>query len=162
MHGESRYQCNREGDMIMRKTMLILALLLVATTQVFGGRISAIEAPSMVYVPPPVLLQPRSGEVNLMGKEFLEFKWSPHEGASGFRDYYDFRIYNGYKTVQETLFFKERIAPDIYQYNIKADKFQDGATYTWAMRQVYTDGRKSPETHTSFKIIKTVAKKAAP
>jgi hypothetical protein len=144
----------------MRKTALILVLLcLMAVSEVSGGRMGAVEAPSMVYVPPPVLLQPRSGEVNLEGREFLEFKWSPHEGAGGFRDYYDFRLYNGYKTVEETLFFKERLSPDTYQYNIKADKFQGGAVYTWTMRQVYTDGRKSPQVHHSFRIIKNARSK---
>lgn len=143
----------------MRKILLILVLCLIITSRVSEGRVGAVEAPSMVYVPPPVLLQPRSGQVDLTGKEFLEFKWSPHEGASGFRDYYDFRIYNGYKTVEETLFFKEKLAPDTYQYNIKADKLQDGAVYTWTMRQVYSDGRKSPLAHNSFKIIKSITPK---
>lgn len=142
----------------MKKILLLLVLCLVAASQVSEGRIGAVEAPSMVYVPPPVLLQPRSGEVDLTGKEFLEFKWSPHEGAGGFRDYYDFRIYNGYQTVEETVFFKEKLSPDTYQYNIKAEKFRDGAVYTWTMRQVYTDGRKSPLVHNSFKIIKQIVK----
>lgn len=139
----------------MKKIILILVLCLVATAQASEGRMGVVEAPSAVSVPPPVLLQPRSEQVDLAGKEFLEFKWSPHEGASGFRDYYDFRIYNGYKTVEETLFFKEKLAPDTYQYNIKAEKFRDGAVYTWTMRQVYTDGRKSPLAHQSFKVIRT-------
>jgi hypothetical protein len=138
----------------MRKTLLLFVLCLVAISSVSEGRIGAVEAPSMVYVPPPVLLQPRSAEIDLTGQEYLEFKWSPHEGTSGFRDFYDFRIYNGYKTVQETLFFKEKLPPDTYQYNIKADKFREGAVYTWTMRQVYTDGRKSAQSHVSFRIIK--------
>lgn len=158
MYGKIRHQGSvKDGKMI--KILLILVLCLVAASQVSEGRVEAVEAPSMVYVPPPVLLQPRSGQVDLIGKEFLEFKWSPHEGASGFRDYYDFRIYNGYKTVEETLFFKEKLAPDTYQYNIKADKLQDGSVYTWTMRQVYTDGRKSPLAHNSFKIIKSITSK---
>lgn len=139
----------------MKKILLILVLYLISAIQVSEGRERFIEAPSAVFIPPPVLLQPRSDQVNLAGKEFLEFKWSPHEGAGGFRDYYDFRVYNGYKIVEETLFFKERLAPDTYQYNIKAERFKDGAVYTWTMRQIYTDGRKSPQAHQSFKIIKT-------
>lgn len=137
----------------MKKILLIMALYLVTAARIPEGRIGAVETPSMVYVPPPVLLQPRSGQIDLTGREFLEFKWSSHEGASGFRDFYDFRIYNGYKTVEEALFFKERLTPNTYQYNIKADKFRDGAVYTWTMRQVYTDGRKSPLAHNSFNII---------
>lgn len=138
----------------MKKILLIFAIGLIGISRISEGRMSMVEAPSADFIPPPVLLQPKSENVDLTDKEFLEFKWSPHEGASGFRDYYDFRIYNGYKTVEETLLFKEKLAPDTYQYNIKADRFQDGAVYTWTMRQLYTDGRKSAESHNSFKVIK--------
>jgi hypothetical protein len=105
-------------------------------------------------VPKPQLLSPRSGEVDLTGQDFLEFKWSPHEGNLTSRDYYDFRLYKGYDFLESALIFKQKVPPDIYVVRLRADMFTTGQVYTWSVRQVYTNGNKSHRSFQSFRVIK--------
>jgi hypothetical protein len=136
----------------MKKAALIMAVLLLAGPVFARGLMDRKELQSD-YVPPPVLLSPSTEDVDLTGKDILEFKWSPHEGIRGIREYYDFRLYKGYNTVESTLILKERLSGDTYQYNLAADKFEEGQTYTWTLRQVYSRLLKSDPSHASFKII---------
>jgi len=136
----------------MKKITLIMAILLLAGPVFARGMMDKEEIQSD-YVPPPVLLSPAAEQVDLAGKDTLEFKWSPHEGIRGIREYYDFRLYKGYNTVESALILKERLPGDTYQYNLASDKFEEGQTYTWTLRQVYSGLLKSDPGQVSFKII---------
>lgn len=105
-------------------------------------------------VPEPLLMSPITETVDLSGIKELEFRWSPHEGSLSDRDYYDFRLYKGYDTVETTLILKEKIPPRKYQISLKTDIFEDGQVYTWSLKQVYTGSRKSKKSYQSFKVIK--------
>ncbi|MGB2631281.1 MAG: hypothetical protein WBD24_05465 [Candidatus Omnitrophota bacterium] len=137
----------------MKKAIFSAAILLLATyayAQVsmssYGGRAD--------YVPMPRLLSPTTTEVNLSGKEALEFKWSPHEGLRLGRKYYDFRLYEGFDMLERTLLFKERVPGNKYEISLDAEMFLPGKVYTWSLRQVYRGVGKSRRSFHSFRVIK--------
>lgn len=140
----------------MKKIALLSLIFLFAFCSFAQGRrISGIEYYEE-RIPAPYLLSPIGGEVDLSDKDTLEFKWSPHEGASGFREYYDFRLYKGYSTVESTRILKQEVPSDNYQINLQSSLFEDGQIYTWTLRQVYSAGRKSDPSHASFRIKKVL------
>jgi len=106
------------------------------------------------FVPEPVLLYPTQEEADLTGKDSLEFRWSPHEGSPTRRDYYDFRLYKGYDMLESTLVFKQRVGPRESSTSLKSGMFENGAVYTWSLRQIYTGSVKSKKVFQSFRIIK--------
>jgi len=135
------------------KVMILLIMISLLPIPVFAKDLRDLEVQAD-YVPPPALIYPIGGEVSLGGKSVLQFKWSPHEGAGGGRDYYDFRLYKGYQMVESALFLKEKLAGDMYQYNISSDRFRENEVYTWALRQIYNPLRKSGWRYISFRVIK--------
>jgi len=139
----------------MNRIVLIIAVLLLSGPAFARGVIDNMDKGeiSSDFVPSPVLLSPATDEVDLTGKDTLEFKWSPQEGIRGIREYYDFRLYKGYNTVESALILKERLPGDTYQYNLTSDKFEEGQTYTWTLRQVYSGLLKSDPSQVSFKIM---------
>ena len=106
------------------------------------------------FVPEPRLLSPTGEEVDLTGRDSLEFRWSPHEGSPTGRDYYDFRLYKEYDMLESTLVFKQRVGPRESSIVLKSEMFASGAVYTWSLRQVYTGSVKSKKVFQSFRIIK--------
>lgn len=117
-----------------------------------GGRISRFAGDE--FVPEPRLIAPVTETVDLTGKASLEFKWSPHEGSAIDRDYYDFRLYEGYDMLESSLVFKKKVSPREFSITIPSETFKDGQSYTWSLRQVYTGSEKSRKSTQSFKIIK--------
>lgn len=105
-------------------------------------------------VPEPVLLSPTTESVDITGKDSLEFKWSPHEGTRSFRRFYDFRLYEGSNLVESALIYKEQIPPEQYAKSLPSNTFENGKVYTWTLRQVYDEGRKSLRSHNAFKVTK--------
>ena len=104
--------------------------------------------------PEPRLLAPIKEEVDLTGKDSLEFKWSPFEGQMWERRFYDFRLYKGYQLITSAEMYVQRVDPKKYSVVLAASLFEDGQIYTWAVRQVYYDLRKSDAVSVSFKVIK--------
>jgi hypothetical protein len=135
------------------KRILLITMILLLAAPIFAKDIKKMDY-EFSYIPPPELLYPIGGEVALTGQAFLGFKWSPHEGVSGSRDYYDFRLYKGYNMNEGALLLKVRVPGDIYQYNVNSDRFQDGQVYTWALKQVYNPLRQSDWRYISFKAVK--------
>ncbi|MFA5147433.1 MAG: hypothetical protein WC515_08680 [Candidatus Omnitrophota bacterium] len=138
----------------MRKRTIFLAVAALAllTEPLFAMRYRLQSEFEMV--PAPRLISPATEEVVLTGKGELEFKWSPHEGDSMRRAYYDFRLYEGYAMLDSSLILKRRTKSDEFSVTLKADMFRDGMVYTWSLRQVYTGSAKSDKVHQSFKVIK--------
>lgn len=104
--------------------------------------------------PEPWLLSPISETVDLTGKDTLTFKWRPDPGPLLLRKYYDFRLYKGYQTFESTQILKKQVDPNTYSIVLDAGLFEDGQVYTWTLRQVYCDIRKSDAAYNSFKVIK--------
>jgi hypothetical protein len=133
--------------------VLLVLILLILGGPLFAAHIYGRFYDRYDYAPEVRLIEPRGGVVDVSGRPYLEFKWSPFEGDRMQRDHYDFRIYAGYQTLESTLIFKTRIPPDIYSIRVRADLFRDGQVYTWTMRQVYTGSVKSRRSYSSFRAI---------
>ncbi len=140
----------------MRKILLGLLVALLFVVPIFAGGVH----PEMRFdfggresVPEPRLLSPISEVVDLTGKDTLEFKWSPFEGRLFKRKYYDFRIYKGREMYFKDEIFKQKVPRGTYSVVLKADIFEDGQVYTWAVRQVYDDD-KSDQAYSAFRVVK--------
>jgi len=100
----------------------------------------------------PTLLFPGTESIDLKSQAFVEFRWERTDRVS--TDHYEFRLYKGYQAVADTLLMKKQISTDDYPFKLEASTFEVGQVYTWSLTQVYTDGRKSDKSYTTFKIIK--------
>jgi hypothetical protein len=108
----------------------------------------------MDRIPRPRLISPDDESVDLSGKGELLFQWSPHEGKPIGRDYYDFRVYEGYEMLESTLLLKKKVPPREHTVSIEADRFRTGRVYTWSLRQVYRAMGKSDRSFSSFRVIR--------
>jgi len=137
----------------MPHSLIILALMVMCIAPESRAFVGGAHD-SRSYIPKARLLEPIYDTVDLNGKKELVFKWSSHESAPDFRQYYDFRLYKGYDMYESTLIFKEKVSPEQYELALPSDNFENGQIYTWCLRQVYTGIRKSERNFNSFKIIK--------
>lgn len=134
---------------IISSTLVLLASWVYARGAIYPEARMAREE-----VPQPVLITPKTDIVHLAGLKELVFKWSPHEQARPFRRYYDFRLYKGRVTLESTLIFKKQVPPDQWELALPSDMFENNQAYTWTMRQVYDEGRKSRFSYQAFTVIK--------
>lgn len=105
-------------------------------------------------VPEPTLISPSDEIVDLRGKDYLEFRWSPHETAPLFKRFNDFRLYEGYDMIQSTLIYKKEICPRDSAVKIDSGVFKNGRIYSWSLRFVFDEGRKSRKVSASFSVIR--------
>ncbi|MDD4879066.1 MAG: hypothetical protein PHR22_01250 [Candidatus Omnitrophica bacterium] len=98
----------------------------------------------------PTLLYPTTNDINLEGKDFLDFRWQT--GDRGQTDHYELRLYNGYDTTVSGLILKV----DVYTSpaRIQAATFKEGGVYTWSLRQILRSGRRGDYSYSSFRVIK--------
>ena len=140
----------------MKKLFLILSVVLVVCISVPGVSAAMGRRGVGEYVPKVRMMEPRGDIVNLTGKEFFGFKWSPHEGNKYGRKYYDFRLYKGDQALGPYLIHKEQVSPRADSLSLDASMFTNGEVYTWTMRQVYRSIGKSDRSFSTFKVIKKV------
>jgi hypothetical protein len=131
--------------------IVLIVVLLFAPFFAFADMGS--EGVNADFVPQPAMLKPYN-DVDLSGKNELEFSWSPYEGSRMDRQYYEFKLYKGYQTVEKTLIFEKEVDPNFSGIKIDAGMFEIGQVYTWTLRQAYNSIRKSQKSHAIFKVIK--------
>jgi len=70
--------------------------------------------------------------VELKGQDSLIFGWQPTPLPGGNRACYKFELFKdyGYERIAA-----ETLSPRVFSIEIPADKFENGATYTWRVRQ---------------------------
>ena len=108
-----------------------------------------------LFAPEPRLMYPITDEVDLTGKEELEFRWDQFPGQIFKRNYYEFCLYKGYGQYEDDIILKKRVPPNVYSFTASADIFKDGEVYTWSLRQVYnTMAFKSDASYDSFTVVK--------
>ena len=109
------------------KKLLIFALILVIAQPFAWAKKGRDSTPKVRYI------EPKSESlVDLTDEEVLTFKWKPTPIPGGGRMAYKFELFKefGYdRIVNETL--RERV----FSIDIPADRFADGALYTWQVRQ---------------------------
>ena len=133
----------------------LVAVILFAPSAYPSG-VGNLARATMGYVPEPRLLNPMDETVDLSAREELQFKWSIHEARNlgGGRRYYEFRLYKGSEMLESTLIFKENIHGDRDSAVLDSGIFEDGAVYTWSLKQCYKGVGKSKRSFHSFKVIK--------
>lgn len=102
--------------------------------------------------PGPDLFYPVTDDIDLKGGPYLEFKWRRSDFTS--TRSYDFRLYKGYQTIASNLILKRVISLDDYPFKVESLVFDPNQAYTWVLRQITLNGRKSDKSFSSFKIIK--------
>lgn len=100
----------------------------------------------------PVLLSPATDDIDLSGKDTLEFRWQRTDVVD--TDHYEFRLYKGYQTVESTLILKQNFPSATFPFKLAASQFEVGQVYTWGLIKVLRDGRKSDSSFSPFKVIK--------
>jgi len=104
------------------------------------------------FIDGPTLLYPTAGNIDLTGKENLEFRWETSDVAG--TDYFDFKLYKGSGTSESDIVFQQKFSTEEYPVKIPASLFEVGQEYTWYLRQVFTSGQKSEVSYSSFTIKK--------
>jgi hypothetical protein len=102
--------------------------------------------------PGPELFYPITDDIDLKGKSYLEFKWRRSDFV--YTRSYDFRLYKGYQAIASNLILKRVISTNDYPFKVESLVFDPGQVYTWVLRQVTLNGRKSDKSSSSFKVIK--------
>ncbi|MDD5044070.1 MAG: hypothetical protein PHU91_04105 [Candidatus Omnitrophica bacterium] len=105
---------------------------------------------SIGFFPAPTLLYPTTGNIDLSGKESLEFRWERLDLAN--TRYFYFKLYKGYDTTEASLILKQQSDKSVYPIQIPASQFEAGQTYTWVLQQVFLSGDKSDRAFSSFTI----------
>ena len=70
--------------------------------------------------------------VDLTGKESLTFSWKGQPKPSGGRRTFRFSLYKGFG--YGAVFTKD-LDRDVYSVGVPADIFEDGAVYSWSVKQ---------------------------
>ena len=134
--------------------LILIAVMLTANISCFGAQVWAGSTRLQDYVPRPELLAPVSDNVDLRGQKELVFRWSSHKRPRKGVKSYDFRLYNGFEMLESTLIHKELIPGLTYGIVLNADQFTGGNVYTWSLKQIAQDGKKSERSFSSFKVLK--------
>lgn len=140
----------RKGHLL---TFFIISTIILGASHAYGRAYMYGFGP-VDYAPKVRQISPVGMTVDLRGADGVLFKWSWIEGDRMQRQYYDFRVYKGYDTVESTLIYKEEVARDTDSVFLKSGMFDDGQTYTWTIRQRYYGMAKSVRSYASFRVIK--------
>ena len=129
--------------------LMLFSILSIFVCSSYGSMLG-----SKIYdsIPGPDLLSPTTDDIDLGGKDYLEFRWRKFGLVQ--TDYYDFRLYKGYNTTADNLISKQKFSTDIYPIKIQSSIFEVDQVYTWVLVQVFLSGQKSDRSFSSFKIIK--------
>ncbi len=132
---------------VISSIVLCLALFIFTYSsygELYGGR-----RPD--FITAPRLLYPIADNINLGGKDYLEFRWILTDLVR--TDYFDFRLYKGYNTTGPNLIFKKRYSANELPIRIEASLFEVNQVYTWTLVQVFNSGYKGDKSYSPFKII---------
>jgi hypothetical protein len=103
-------------------------------------------------VPAPEILEPHTEQVDLSGKDSLEFKFRVFGSFN--ISYVDFRLYKGYTTDSSSLIYSEQVDAGEPYADVRAEKFENGQTYTIVIKSISQEGFKSDKVFSSFQVIK--------
>jgi len=138
--------------MSKRKIIIYLALFLFISVFARTSYCETFLKEESNTIPGPVLLSPTTKDIVLSGRDYLEFTW---ERTSFTRtNYFDFRVYKGFSATDNRQVFKQKCTWSDYPPRLPASLFEENQVYSWMLIQVFTDGKKSDKSFSSFKIIK--------
>ena len=108
------------------KKIVIVALMIVSLA-ISAWASDRNTAPLVIYLSPE-----SESVVDLTGKDSLAFSWKPMPLPLGGRLAYKFSLYKdfGYDVI-----VSKKLSEKRYSIKIPAEKFENGATYTWQVKQ---------------------------
>ncbi|OGW75825.1 MAG: hypothetical protein A2Z72_04130 [Omnitrophica bacterium RBG_13_46_9] len=130
----------------MRKIFIFIPVLLVASAFVWASSVRE-RTPTVIYLEPKDDLV-----VDMSGKESITFKWKSSPIPSGGRMNYKFELYKdfGYERI-----INELLDSEVFSIEVPADKFADGALYSWQVKQRDSGSRDwSMDRRWSFRVRK--------
>jgi hypothetical protein len=105
-------------------------------------------------VPKPRIIAP-CDTVDLTGKSTIEFKWYSYMRATAVKGgCLDLRIFKGTDMYESNMIFKQQVDPRKNSIEVDAKLFAPGQTYSWQLRQVKYDLRKSDWSYETFKVVR--------
>jgi len=109
------------------KRLISIVLILMFTATLATAADRRINTPKVRYIEPK-----SEAVVDLTGKESLVFKWKSTPIPAGGRMAYKFNVYEeyGYEVVVD-----EKLYPKVFSIEVPVDKFENGMTYTWQVKQ---------------------------
>lgn len=108
-------------------SFLILTVTIVSlcATSFAGGRRS--DVPNVPFLSPD-----DEAAIDLSGKPGITFKWKSSPVPGGGREAYRFKLIKGFKY---DFIVSEELGQGVFSIDVPADKFEDGATYSWYVEQ---------------------------
>lgn len=115
---------NRKFPAIAAAIILIVSILVT---------VSAYAGDDRLRVPRVAYLEPKDDSVvDLTGKTTLTFRWNSVPMPAGGREAFRFKVYKGFSY---DVVVSEDIDQRTFSVDVPADKFIDGETYTWCVKQ---------------------------
>jgi hypothetical protein len=104
-------------------------------------------------VPSPRIMQPTGDNLDLRGKDTIEFKWYYNvRGAEGQGGSYEIEIYKAGMMVQGNMVYEQKVPFGQDTLQVDAKLFRPGQVYSWQIRFIKYDLRKSDWAISSFKV----------
>lgn len=132
--------------------IIVIGLFFILSVFISDSYCGSLRGDTFKTISGPRLLYPVTDDIDLSGKDTLEFKWVKDYYVQ--TEYLDFRVYKGYNTTADTLVFKQKFSSNEYPIKMPAASFEEGQVYTWVLVLIFYDGTKSDKSHSPFKIIK--------
>ena len=131
---------------ILSLFFLFLSLIFVLPAS-YAGRNALFD-----NIEAPTLLCPTTEDIDLTGKDKLEFRWIKTPGM--FVYYTEFKLYKSANNFASDLIYKENIQSGDYPAKVPATYFEKGQVYSWTLRMVLTNGNRTDKAYSTFKVIK--------
>ena len=110
----------------MKKLLMLVLVFMITATIVWAGG-DREKTPKVGYI------EPKNDHVaDLTGKKSLTFKWKGGRRPAGGRMAYKFDLYKGFGY---GVVVSKKLDARTTSITIPADKFEDGASYTWQVKQ---------------------------
>ena len=130
----------------------LLAAFAMMPFGVHDNVISEVPRPRIISPTGTIMLQGLSPQ-GTVPKNTIEFKWYSYMRATTANGgYFDVRIFKGTNMYESNMIFKQQVDPDKSSIEVDAKLFEPNQTYSWEIRQVRYDLRKSDWVYESFNV----------
>ncbi len=107
--------------------LIVIGALFVSLATVAHAGSDRRKVPRVAYIEPD-----NDSVVDLGGKKSLTFRWKQQPMPGGGRVGFRFKLCKGFGY---DFIVSEDTGPDVLSIDVPADKFEDGATYSWYVEQ---------------------------
>jgi len=109
-----------------RLILLVGFIVAIFCVNTFAGS-ERLRVPQVVYTEPD-----NDSVIDITGKPAVTFRWKSQPVPSGGRLGFRFKVFKGF---DYELIAKEELGRDVFSVDVPAEKFVDGALYSWEVQQ---------------------------